>query len=155
MSEAFWDPTLLTNVTFSEDPVPTIHRLQKESSIRIFVSPQYGGGTSNVEFEVLTGNSMSFLPGGSIPYQQYISKPVPSLASYFADQGYKSMGIHSYEGWFWDRNSSIRSSAFESFKSSEHFVNPEMKGYFISDAEVARSVIEKSIKQKIRCLFTR
>ena len=130
MSEAFWDPTLLTNVTFSEDPVPTIHRLQKESSTGYLLSPQFGGGTSNVEFEVLTGNSMSFLPGGSIPYQQYISKPIPSLASYFADQGYKSMGIHSYEGWFWDRNKVYKELGFESFKSSEHFVNPGNEGLF-------------------------
>lgn len=143
MSEAFWDPTLLTNVKFSEDPLPTVHRLQKESSSGYLLSPQFGGGTSNVEFEVLTGNSMSFLPGGSIPYQQYISKPVPSLASYFADQGYKSMGIHSYEGWFWDRNSVYRQLGFESFKSSEHFVNPETKGYFISDAEVSRNIINE------------
>ncbi|KRE49956.1 sulfatase-like hydrolase/transferase [Paenibacillus sp. Soil724D2] len=143
MSEAFWDPTLLTNVKFSEDPVPTIHRLQKESTSGYLLSPQFGGGTSNVEFEVLTGNSMSFLPGGSIPYQQYITKPVPSLASYFADQGYKSMGIHSYEGWFWNRNSVYKELGFQSFKSSEHFVNPEMKGYFISDAEVSRSIINE------------
>lgn len=148
MSEAFWDPTLLTNVTFSEDPVPTIHRLQKESTSGYLLSPQFGGGTSNVEFEVLTGNSMSFLPGGSIPYQQYITKPVPSLASYFADQGYKSMGIHSYEGWFWNRNSVYKELGFESFKSSEHFVNPEMKGYFISDAEVSRSIIDEVDKTK-------
>lgn len=143
MSEAFWDPTLLTNVTFSEDPVPTLHRLQKESTSGYLLSPQFGGGTSNVEFEVLTGNSMSFLPGGSIPYQQYITKPVPSLASYFADQGYKSMGIHSYEGWFWNRNSVYKELGFESFKSSEYFVNPETKGYFISDAEVSRSIIDE------------
>lgn len=143
MSEAFWDPTLLENVTFSEDPLPTIHRLQQESSSGYLLSPQYGGGTSNVEFEVLTGNTMSFLPGGSIPYQQYISKPIPSLASYFADKGYKSMGIHSYEGWFWDRNNVYKQLGFESFKSSEHFDNPETKGYFISDAEVARNVINE------------
>lgn len=143
MSEAFWDPTLLSNVTFSEDPLPTIHRLQKESTSGYLLSPQFGGGTSNVEFEVLTGNSMSFLPGGSIPYQQYVSKPVPSLASYFAGQGYKSMGIHSYEGWFWDRNSVYKQLGFESFKSSEHFVNPETKGYFISDAEVSRNIIDE------------
>lgn len=143
MSEAFWDPTLLTNVKFSEDPLPTIHRLQKESTSGYLLSPQFGGGTSNVEFEVLTGNSMSFLPGGSIPYQQYVSKPVPSLASYFAEQGYKSMGIHSYEGWFWDRNSVYKELGFESFKSSEHFENPETKGYFISDAEVSRNIIDE------------
>jgi phosphoglycerol transferase MdoB-like AlkP superfamily enzyme len=142
MNEAFWDPTLLPNVTYSEDPVPTIHRLQKESTSGYLLSPQFGGGTSNVEFEVLTGNSMSFLPGGSIPYQQYISKPLPSLASYFEDQGYKSMGIHSYEGWFWDRNTVYKQLGFESFMAKDHFVNPEVKGDFISDADVSRNIIK-------------
>ncbi|MBD0379537.1 LTA synthase family protein [Paenibacillus sedimenti] len=143
MSEAFWDPTLLPNVSFSEDPLPTVHRLQKESTSGYLLSPQFGGGTSNVEFEVLTGNSMSFLPGGSIPYQQYVSKPVPSLASYFADLGYKSMGIHSYEGWFWDRDNVYKQLGFESFKSSENFENPEVKGFFISDAEVSKDIIRE------------
>jgi phosphoglycerol transferase MdoB-like AlkP superfamily enzyme len=39
MNEAFWDPTLLPNVSFSEDPAPTVHRLQKESSSGYILSP--------------------------------------------------------------------------------------------------------------------
>lgn len=143
MNEAFWDPTLLPNVTFSEDPVPTIHRLQQESTSGYLLSPQFGGGTSNVEYEVLTGLSMSFLPDGSVPYQQYISKPVPSLAGYFEEQGYKSMAIHPYEGWFWNRENVYKEMGFESFMSKDQFVNPEYKGAFISDNEVANSIIKQ------------
>ncbi|TBL80392.1 LTA synthase family protein [Paenibacillus thalictri] len=143
MNEAFWDPTLLPGVTFSEDPVPTIHQLQKESTSGYLLSPQFGGGTSNVEFEVLTGDSMSFLPNGSVPYQQYISKPVPTLASYFEDKGYKSMAIHSYEGWFWNREQVYKQMGFEGFMSKDHFDNPEYKGDFISDQEVAKSIIKQ------------
>jgi phosphoglycerol transferase MdoB-like AlkP superfamily enzyme len=143
MNEAFWDPTLLPGVTFSEDPIPTVHRLQKESTSGYLLSPQFGGGTSNVEFEVLTGYSMSFLPGGSIPYQQYINKPTPTLASFFEGQGYKSMGIHPYEGWFWDRKNVYEKFGFESFKYKELFTNPEVNGFFISDAEVTRSIIDE------------
>ena len=36
----------------------------------------FGAGTSASEFEFLTGNSMAFLPSGSIPYQQYILERV-------------------------------------------------------------------------------
>jgi phosphoglycerol transferase MdoB-like AlkP superfamily enzyme len=152
MNEAFWDPTLLPNVTFSQDPVPTIHQLQKETTSGYLLSPQYGGGTSNVEFEVLTGYSMSFLPGGSVPYQQYINKPTPTLASYFEGQGYKSMGIHPYEGWFWDRKSVYEKFGFESFKYKDYFKNPEVNGLFISDAEVSRSIIEE-VDQTERPMF--
>lgn len=143
MNEAFWDPTLLPNVKFSEDPVPTIHQLQKESTSGYLLSPQFGGGTSNVEYEVLSGNSMSFLPSGSVPYQQYISKPLPSLASYFENKDYKSMAIHSYEGWFWNRENVYKQMGFESFKSKDHFDSPEYKGFFISDDEVSRSIIQE------------
>lgn len=143
MNEAFWDPTLLPNVTFSEDPIPTVHRLQKESAAGYLLSPQFGGGTSNVEYEVLTGQSMSFLPAGSVPYQQYISKPVPSLAGYFEEQGYKSMAIHSYEGWFWNRDNVYKQMGFESFMSKEQFVDPVYKGAFISDDEVSNQIIKQ------------
>jgi phosphoglycerol transferase MdoB-like AlkP superfamily enzyme len=143
MNEAFWDPTLMTNVSFSEDPVPNFHQLQKETTTGYLLSPQIGGGTSNVEFEVLTGNSMSFLPDGSIAYQQYIHKQLPSLASYFADQGYKSLALHSYVSYFYNRENVYKYLGFESFKSSENFVSPEIKGGFISDDEFSRNVIQE------------
>ncbi|MEC0212482.1 LTA synthase family protein [Paenibacillus ehimensis] len=143
MNEAFWDPTLLPNVTFSEDPVPTVHRLQQESTSGYLLSPQFGGGTSNVEFEVLTGQSMSFLPAGSVPYQQYISKPIPSMASYFKGLGYKSAAIHSYEGWFWNREAVYKHMGFDSFLSKDGFRNPEYRGDFIADDEVSKSIIKE------------
>ncbi|GMX65801.1 LTA synthase family protein [Paenibacillus elgii] len=143
MNEAFWDPTLLPNVSFSEDPVPTVHRLQQESTSGYLLSPQFGGGTSNVEFEVLTGQSMSFLPAGSVPYQQYISKPIPSMASYFKGLGYKSAAIHSYEGWFWNRENVYKHMGFDSFQSKDGFQNPEYRGDFIADDEVSKSIIKE------------
>lgn len=143
MNEAFWDPTLMTDVAFSEDPLPTIHQLQKETTSGYLLSPQIGGGTSNVEFEVLTGQSMSFLPNGSIPYQQYIHKSLPSLASYYADQGYKSIALHSYVSYFYNRENVYNYFGFESFKSAENFQNPEYKGGFISDDEFSRNIIEQ------------
>ncbi|MCZ8514056.1 sulfatase-like hydrolase/transferase [Paenibacillus filicis] len=152
MNEAFWDPTLLPNVKFSEDPVPTVHRLQQESTSGYLLSPQFGGGTSNVEYEVLTGQSMSFLPAGSIPYQQYISRPISSLAGYFEGQGYKSMAIHSYEGWFWNRENVYKQMGFESFMSKDQFTNPQYKGDFISDDEVANSII-KQVDSSDRPMF--
>lgn len=143
MSEAFWDPTLLPGVTFSEDPLPTIHRLQERYGPSTMLTPQFGGGTSNVEFEVLTGFSTSFLPSGSVPYQQYISRPLPSLASFFESRGYRSLAVHSYEGWFWNRNNVYKWMGFEGFKSLSYFTQPEYKGAFIADSEVSRSIIRE------------
>lgn len=154
MNEAFWDPTRLPGLTFSQDPAPTLHRLQQDphAATGYLLSPQFGGGTSNVEFEVLTGLNMSFLPAGSVPYQQYISKPTPSLAGYFAGLGYKSAAIHSYEGWFWNREKVYKWMGFDSFKDKSRFVEPEYDGAFIADSEVSRSIIQ-AVKDSEQPLF--
>lgn len=53
LSEAFWDPTVIKGVEFSRDPIPFFHKLQQTGTSGTMLSPQYGGGTANVEFEVL------------------------------------------------------------------------------------------------------
>ena len=53
LSEAFWDPTIIPGAKFSKDPIPFFHKLQKSGTSGTMLSPQYGGGTANVEFEVL------------------------------------------------------------------------------------------------------
>jgi phosphoglycerol transferase MdoB-like AlkP superfamily enzyme len=143
MSEAFWDPTVLSNVSFSADPVPMLHQLQQSYPSGTMLSPQFGGGTSNVEFEVLTGLSMSFMPAGSVPYLQYVNGSVPSLASYFETKGYRSLGIHTYDGWFWNREGVYKELGFEGFKSKDGFINPEYNGLYISDNEIADSIIHE------------
>ena len=62
-----------------------VHSLEKgnENTITGYLNTSVcGGNTADTEFEFLTGNTMAFLPVGSIPYQQYIKSTTPSLASY-------------------------------------------------------------------------
>lgn len=81
MSESFWDPTKVTNLSFSEDPVPNLHHYIENFPGGQTISPTFGGNTANVEFEALTSYSMSLLKPGSIPYQQVITnkKEIPSI----------------------------------------------------------------------------
>lgn len=143
MSEAFWDPTLISSVSFSSDPIPTFRKLQKEYTSGYVLSPQYGGLTANVEFEVLTGNSTSFLPSGSVPYQQFINEPVLSLASVLKEQGYFAAAVHSYLGWFWNRNTVYKYMGFDTFISSECMRKAKRKGGYIADSEVTKEIINQ------------
>jgi phosphoglycerol transferase MdoB-like AlkP superfamily enzyme len=138
MDEAFWDPTLLGAERFAEDPLPTVHKYQSGWML----SPQFGGGTANVEFEVLTGMSVSFLPQGSIAYQQYVKKPIPSMVSLLAEQGYAPIAIHPYSRWFWDRDDVYEYMGFREFFSEVNFVNPVRRGPYIADSEVARRIMD-------------
>lgn len=141
MNEAFWDPTRLPNLEFNEDPIPFFRKLQENHTSGELLVPVFGGSTANTEFEVLTGNSMHLLPQGSLPYSQYIRNRQQSLASVLSEQGYKSVAIHSYLGWFYRRNFVYEQFGFEQFISSENFIDPKYRRGFISDEAVSRRII--------------
>ncbi|TXK81901.1 LTA synthase family protein [Paenibacillus sp. N3.4] len=140
LSEAFWDPTTIKGVSFSRDPIPFFHKLQQSGTSGTMLSPQYGGGTANVEFEVLTGNSMRFLPQGSIAYNQYITNEVDSLASIYARQGYTSTAISPFYNWYFNSNKVYQDFGFSKYIPIEYF-KPNYSGPYIADSEVAANII--------------
>jgi phosphoglycerol transferase MdoB-like AlkP superfamily enzyme len=140
MSESFWDPTRLPNVKLSPDPMPTIREMQ---SGNVF-SPEFGGMTANVEFEALTGFSNAFLPYGSIPYQQYIRNPIPSLATFFRGEGYVARAVHPFQKWFWNRSAVYKAFGFEQFKSEENMPPMQKRGIFASDESLTEEIIRQA-----------
>lgn len=139
MSESFWDPTRLSNVTFTPDPMPNI-RAARSGSV---FSPEFGGMTANVEFEALTGFSNAFLPYGSIPYQQYVRRPMPSLATFFRGEGYAARSIHPFSGWFWNRNEVYKAFGFEEFRTEETMPPMEKRGLFASDDSLMKEIMRE------------
>ena len=74
MDEAFSDLSVLGDFDTNTDYMPFVHSLEKgnENTITGYLNTSVcGGNTADTEFEFLTGNTMAFLPVGSIPYQQY------------------------------------------------------------------------------------
>ncbi len=104
LSESFWDPTLLPNTTFSEDPLKNYRALcEKENTISgRFFTTGFGGGTVRPEFEVLTGLTTDYLPSGCVPWQ-YITKETESYISQYKNLGYRTMAVHPYTSSFYCR----------------------------------------------------
>ena len=102
----------------------------------------FGAGTSASEFEFLTGNSMAFLPSGSIPYQQYILEPSASLASLLRENGYRTLAFHPGERTSWQRNQAYPLLGFDEFKCVDDMDVPvtEEHGY-VSDQSSFRQII--------------
>jgi len=140
MSESLWDPTRMTSVRYSADPMPVIRASQ---SGNVF-SPEFGGMTANVEFEALTGFTNAFLPYGSIPYQQYIRRPVPSLATFFESKGYVTKAFHPFQSWFWNRQNVYQSLGFQQFHSEENMPAMDKRGIFASDEALTRYIIKQA-----------
>ena len=143
MSEGFWDVTELPGITFENELLPTINMLKENYTSGSVFSPKFGGGTSNVEFEALTGFSNQFLPPNSVPYEQYILKPSFSIAEYLKNKGYSTLAIHSNNREFWNRNTAYKNLYFDNFIAADNFENPELKRELISDMEVSKKIISE------------
>lgn len=140
MSESLWDATRMKNVSLSPDPLAWLRRNQSGS---VF-SPEFGGMTANVEFEALTGFTNAFLPAGSIPYQQYIRRPVPSLASFFKSEGYRTMALHPFQGWFWNREAVYRNMGFDTFLTEDEMPAFPKRGIFPADADFTDEIMRQA-----------
>ncbi|MGL4624120.1 MAG: LTA synthase family protein [Culicoidibacterales bacterium] len=142
LNESFMDVTKIPNIKFNEDPLPTYRALTAETVTGNFVSSQFGGGTSNVEYDVLTGHTSFDLPKGMVPYTQLIHQPIQSLPQLLASYGYQNTSIHSYTGWFWNRESVHKNLGFEQLLDETTFVDPTMVGPYISDQDFMDKIIE-------------
>ena len=61
LSESFSDPSRLARIGISKDPIPFAHSLAGSATTGTMLSQGFGGGTSNLEFEALTGMSTRML----------------------------------------------------------------------------------------------
>ena len=73
LSESFSDPNRVPGVHFNTDPMPFIRSLGDVTTAGLMLSPGYGGGTANIEFQQMTGLSMANFSDTMLsPYQQLV-----------------------------------------------------------------------------------
>lgn len=145
MDEAFSDLSVVGDLETNEDYMPFMHKMQQGADNTITGYAQVsvcGGNTANSEFEFLTGNTMSFLPSGSIPYQQYITKDTPSLASYLASLGYETYAQHPYYASGWNREKVYPLIGFEHLNFIYDYANKTYVRKYVSDDADMQHIID-------------
>ncbi len=142
MNEAFSDLAVLGDFETNQDYMPFIHNLTEDTvKGNMFVSVK-GGNTANSEFEFLTGNTMAFLPQGSVAYQQYIHDEMPSLASWMGNLGYETAGLHPYYASGWDRDEVYPFLGFDTSVFLQDFKNRKKIRKYVSDASAYAEIID-------------
>ena len=145
--ESFIDPTNIKGVKLSQDPIPYYRKLMKEYSSGLLTVPAVGAGTSNTEYEAITGKSVRFFGPGEYPYKSILQeKTCESLPYILKKQGYKSHAIHNHRGGFYDRNKVFSKLGFDTFTSLEYMngVSSTPKGWARDD--VLLKYIMKALK---------
>lgn len=157
MNEAFSDLSVLGDFETNQDYMPFLRSLMESGentkSGYLHVSV-LGGNTANTEFEFLTGNSMAFLPQGSIPYQQYVKHEIPTLASHLKEYGYSTIGMHPYNAGGWDRDKVYPLLGLDETYFIKDFDHPEIIRKYVSDRADYEKIIELfEAKEEGRPLF--
>ena len=151
MDESYWDVSELEQygITFDTDVSQNLHALQQTSAYGRAYSPSFGGGTCDVEFEALTGYSVSFLPSGSKPYQQHVTKPMFALPNYLKLKGYQTAAVHCFWAKYWSRDKAYPNLGFSDFISLEdmHGVTKVRKHYWTSGLVTDDSMADQIIQQ--------
>lgn len=154
-NEAWWDPTELPNVTFSEDPMKEIKELGEKYPFGKLVSPAFSGSTCMPEFECITGYSTAFLPGNSYPYIQHILSDTESVVSTYKKNGYETVALHSYHINFYSRDSAYPLLGFDKVLGMDDMIGiyENHKGWYPSDEFTANQIIKAYEEKQSDRLF--
>jgi phosphoglycerol transferase MdoB-like AlkP superfamily enzyme len=107
------------------------------------LSSVFGAKTPNSEWEFLTGNTMAFLPSGSVVYQQYISDTPTSLVSTLKNEGYTCVAMHPYYATGWSRNTVYPTLGYDEMYFLDDFDQSRVIRDYISDEELYDKIIER------------
>lgn len=153
LSETFSDPTRVPGISFSEDPMPNIRQLKTQTTSGLMLSPGYGGGTANIEYQALTGLSMAnYSSSLTIAYQQLVPslKWTPTLNQLWnnANGNNASIALHAF-----NRNMYFRDLNYKKFGFSKFYAidgKPQLKNlqplgnsWLASDASFYSDVLQQ------------
>lgn len=173
LSESFSDPTRLNNVAWAEDPAADYHALQAEGVSGTFYTRSVGGGTCNVELEVLTGLNTGLLAGEDLySWAPEVFSRLPSVVSVLRDEGYRTAMVHTYNDTIYNRTESFAHLGFDQLYFSADlaafyppaaqaedywaYMDTRIKGRYYSDELLSDALIalyEKQSEQTDQPLF--
>jgi hypothetical protein len=148
MSESYSDLSVVGNfLTNVPELTPFYDSLSENTMKGYALSSVFGAKTSNSEWEFMTGNSMAFLPSGSVVYQQYISSEPTSIVSNLKNIGYTCVAMHPYYATGWSRNLVYPDLGFDEMYFIDDFDESAVLREYITDRELYEKIINRFEKR--------
>lgn len=142
-SESYADLSVVGDFKSNIELTPFYDSLTENTVKGYAVSSVFGAKTPNSEWEFMTGNSMAFLPSGSVVYQQYITDTPTSMVSNLKNEGYTCVAMHPYYETGWSRNSVYPNMGFDEMHFIDEFDQSRMLREYITDQELYETIIER------------
>ena len=139
LSESFTDEAWFSEyVDFTREIMPFYNGLIQTCQHGRISVPKVGGGTSETEFEVLTGLRSQYAIN---PYAMGLP-PMNSLASVLRDRGLRASAIHWQTGVYYNRYHNLRRLGFQEFYTTDTTqADFTKKGQYVSDAAHYRAAL--------------
>lgn len=143
MDESFADLGAMGNLKTNQEVMPFISSLKENTVYGKALASVYGAKTPNSEWEFLTGNSMAWLPSGSVAYQQYLTeKNAYSIVDTLKGQGYTCVAMHPYYDTGWSRDVVYPLLGFDKMYFLEDFDQSNLMRKYVSDEVMFDKIIE-------------
>ena len=144
MNESFADLGVLGRLETNQPVMPFVDSLTENTIKGYALAPVYGAKTPNSEWEFLTGNSMAYLPAGSVPYQQYIKQDnAYSIVGALKNEGYTCVAMHPDYATGWSRDAVYPKFGFDETYFLESFDQSSLIRKYVSDATMYQKIIER------------
>lgn len=144
--ESFFDINNMTNVTFSENPIPYFESLMEQYPGGYLDVPIVGAGTVNTEFEIMTGMNLDDFGPGEYPFKTILKETTcESIAHNLKEYGYTTHAIHNNTATFYSRNVVFSNLGYDTFTTIETMNIDDFtpmgwaKDYFLTD-EIIRAL---------------
>ena len=119
--ESFFDLSKVKKLQLSSDPIPEFNRLKKEFTSGYLDVYNIGYGTSNTEFEIITGMNLDDFGPGEFPYRTVLQNNTCESICYDSKKnGYSTHAIHNNKATFYSRNTVFANLGFDTFTSIEY-----------------------------------
>ena len=143
MNESFADLSTIGDFETNEPLTPFIDSLKENTTKGYALSSVFGAKTPNSEWEFLSGNSMAFLPTGSVVYQQYLNRTPASLVSNLKERGYTCVAMHPYYATGWSRDRIYPRLGYDEMHFIDDFDQTKLLREYITDEELYHKIIER------------
>ena len=142
MDESFADLSVIGDLKLNQEFMPFIDSMDQNVTKGYAVASVFGAKTPNSEWEFLTGNTMAFLPNGSVVYQQYLDGEPYSIVDVLTKYGYTCKAMHPYFKSGWSRERNYPMIGFTESLFLEDFAQKNIIRNYVSDQEMFEKLIE-------------
>lgn len=143
MSESYANLSVVGDFSTNIELTPFYDSLTENTVKGYALSSVFGAKTPNSEWEFMTGNSMAFLPSGSVVYQQYMTKKPASVVSNLKNLGYTCVAMHPYYETGWSRNTVYPRLGFDESYFIEDFDETKLLREYVTDQEFYEKIVER------------